>query len=167
MIDLIQYYYYQIYLAVNFSKNLWRILIHSQLNAPKFSQKYIQCKFLLNFVSIMKLIHNFIWSEREGDFLFHIKAIKALLVLPVFRGRDSSNYLRYGSFYLELLIGLKHTNPELYDFSGENTLLLNESLGHLVRLHLIWLLSKQYKEVLSGIIGKTKTNEYMAEWELI
>ena len=113
----------------------------------------------------MNLIHNFIRSEREGDFLFHIKTIKALL--PVFCGRDSLNYLRYGSFYLELLIGLKHTNPELYDFSGENTLLLNESLGHLVRLHLIWLLSKQYKEVLSGIIGKTKTNEYMAEWELI
>ena len=32
------------------------------------SQKSMQCKFLLNFVSIMDLIHNFIRSEREGIF---------------------------------------------------------------------------------------------------
>ena len=60
----------------------------------------------------MSLIKNLIKADRDGDFLLHIKTMVDLC--PVFQGCGSINYLRYGSFYVEILKQLKETHPEVY-----------------------------------------------------
>ena len=106
--------------------------------------------------------------RKRGDFLLHIKTIEELL--PVFCGCDSLNYLRYGSFYLELLKRLKHTNPELYDFFMRKHFVVKRKPGSFNSvapdLALEQTIQRSAKSS-SGIIGKTKSNECMAEWALI
>ena len=57
------------------------------------SSKSKQCKFWSNYLTIISMIKNLVRSDRDGDFLLHIKSIQDLCL--VFLGGDRINYLRY------------------------------------------------------------------------
>ena len=132
------------------------------------SESSSQCKYWFNFLKIMNLIRNFIRSERDGDFLLNMKTIQDLL--PVFLGCDSLNYLRYGSFYLELLKNVKHTHPELHDSFLKKHFVVKRTSGSFNAVSPDLALEQTIQRSSKsshGIIGQTRKQEYAAEWALI
>ena len=99
----------------------------------KFSNKCSveseQCKYWENYLRIINTIKNLVRADREGDFLLHIKTVEELL--PIFLGGDSINYLRSGSFYLELFKNLKNTHKDLYFAFLRGDFVVKTNIGRL------------------------------------
>ena len=71
------------------------------------------CKYLAVFQEIFKCIKNLVAADRDGDWHLHVEAVRS--AMPIFRGFDAINYIRYASFYLEKIQVLQITHPSLYE----------------------------------------------------
>lgn len=64
----------------------------------------------MDYVDVMKM---FIKAERSGDWLGHLDAIQKML--PLFAATGHINYAKSARLYLQLMRGLKHNYPWLYE----------------------------------------------------
>ena len=127
-----------------------------------------QCKFWNGFVRIIDMIKNLIKADREGDFLLHMKAIQDLC--PIFMGCGSINYQRYATYYLEQLKNLQHKMPELYASFLKGDFVVKRKSGSFNAVGGDMALEQTIQRSAKstrGIIGKTKSQEYVSEWALV
>ena len=127
-----------------------------------------QCRYLCGFQSIINSIKNLVRSDRDGDFLLAMKSIQELC--PIFLGLDGINYLRYASFYLELLKQLKIKHPDLYQefLKGNHVIKTRDGKFNAVApdMKLEQTIQRSAKSS-GGIIGASKKVDYVTEWSLI
>ena len=131
----------------------------------KCAESSPQSKYWLNFIRIMNTIKDFIRSERDADFFLNMQTLENLL--PIFLGCDALNYLRYGSFHLELLKRAKITHPELYASFIKGNFVVKRTTGSFNAVSPDLALEQTIQRSAKsshGIIGQTKSAEYVAEW---
>ena len=63
------------------------------------------CQYLAVFQKIFKCIKNLVVADRDGNWFLHVDGVR--LAMPIFRGFNAINYIRYGSFYLEKIQALQ------------------------------------------------------------
>ena len=70
-------------------------------------------------MSMVEILLDFIWAEREGNWNLHLEAFAAMLPwLTIF---DYANYAKWGPVYLAEVKNLQNTAPEVYaEFMNEN-----------------------------------------------
>ena len=127
-----------------------------------------QCQYLCTYQHIVQVIKNLVRSDRDGDFLLGVRSIQQLC--PIFLGLDGINYLRYASFYLELLKQLENTHPALYNefLKGSHVIKCQRRSFSAVSPDMKLEQSIQRSAKSSGgIIGASKKDEFVAEWSLI
>ena len=119
---------------------------------------------LLKLVNIFKI---FISAEKEGNWKGHLQAIQDMI--PVFCPTGSVSYQRYCSVYLEMMRQLPEEHPSIFKEFMEGKFLVKTSAGFFnavapdikLEQHI-----QRSKKVAGGIIGQTKQNAYVTEWEL-
>ena len=79
---------------VSTNKDVLKLLEDIDNFTDDCSKKSTQCNFWENFVRIMDIIKNEVRSDRDGDIFLGMHTMKELL--PIFKGGDGINYLRYG-----------------------------------------------------------------------
>ena len=96
-------------------------------------------------------------SDREADFLLHVRSVGELL--PIFSGCDGVNYQRCGTFYHELLKNVKADHPELYDDFMKGGFVVKTSPGAFNSVAADMKLEQSIQrssKSSSGIIGETR-----------
>ena len=127
-----------------------------------------QCQYLCTYQYIVQAIKNLVRSDRDGDFLLGVKSVQQLC--PIFLGLDGINYLRYASFYLELLKQLEQKHPALYSnfLKGDHVVKCQNKPFSAVAPDMKLEQSIQRSAKSSGgIIGASKRTDFVAEWSLI
>ena len=71
------------------------------------------CQYVDVFQQIFKCIKNLVAADRDGNWYLHVEGVR--LAMPIFRGFNAINYLRYASFHLENIQVLQVTQPALYE----------------------------------------------------
>ena len=75
----------------------------------------------------------------------------------------SINYLRYGSWYLEKMRKLPLEHPEVHKHFQEGKCVVKTNAGYFKAVAADMKLEQSIQE---GIIGQTKHQTYVTEWEL-
>lgn len=61
---------------------------------------------------MIEIIKDLIKSDRSGDWNLNVKSVKKML--PIFHVLDRTNYGRWGTLYLQDLLSLSHSHPDVY-----------------------------------------------------
>ena len=126
------------------------------------------CKYWNGFVDNVNCIKALIAADRTGDWEGHLDAVENLL--PIFRGCDSINYLRYATFYLETMRRLPTDYPAIYEMFMKGYFVIDEShrkfSGVSPDMKLAQKIQRAQKSS-SGIIGQTRRISYVSEWEVV
>ena len=106
-------------------------------------------------------------ADRLGDWLLHVNTVKKLL--PIFNIFDRINYTRWCSLYIQDILKLPDTKPELYEkfLSGQFT--VNRSSIPFTSVGTDQALEQtinRSQKSSSGTIGFTQKKEYVAAWNL-
>lgn len=120
------------------------------------------------FVHMVYLVRNLIRADREGDWNLHLQSVHA--VLPLFAVCDRTNYIRWASMYLEEMLKLPDTAPEVYNNFLEGKFVVKQTPGMFNAVGADMCLEQtinRSQKSSAGIIGSTKRKEYVAQWELI
>ena len=126
------------------------------------------CKYwnqLINFVYLLKFL---IASDREGNWEGHLQAIQSLLPLLIESG--SINYVRYVSWYLEKMRKLPHEHPDTYEEFMKGKFVVKTNPGNFNAVVPDMKLEQtiqRSKKGTGGIIGQTKKDSFVTEWELV
>ena len=59
------------------------------------------CRYLNNILYMSLLLKKLVTADKTGDWERHLMTVEKMI--PIFELLDSINYLRYTSFYLELM----------------------------------------------------------------
>ena len=113
------------------------------------------------------LLKDLVAADREGNQEVHLQVIEKLL--PVFLMSASINYLRYGSWYLDKMRNLPHEHPEVHKHFQEGKCVVKTNAGYFKAVAADMKLEqsiKHSKKDPGGIIGQTKHQTYVTEWEL-
>ena len=121
---------------------------------------------ILTLIGLLKVL---VVGDREGNWESHLQVIEKLL--SIFLISVSINYLRYWSWYLEEMRKLPHEHPEVYKYFQEEKFVVKTNAGYvtLKQWQLTWKLNRVFsaqKKGPGGIIGQTKHETYVTEWEL-
>lgn len=149
---------------------IWDIRIASDFQ--KFSNDCAKnsemCVYWDTYLELVNLLKFPIAADREGNWYCHLQAIQG--ILPIFYEFDSINYLRYASWYLEKLRMLPKEHPEVYHkFSTGHFVVQKSSRSFSVvspDMKLEQTIQRSQKSS-KGIIGQTRQQMYVTEWELI
>ena len=115
------------------------------------------CKYWNGFVDNVNCIKALIAADRTGDWEGHLDAVENLL--PIFRGCDSINYLRYATFYLESMRTLPIDHPAVCEMFMKGYFTITESHRKFSGVSPDMKLEKTIQRAQkssSGIIGQTR-----------
>ena len=136
--------------------------------SEKCSSNSATCQYWDGIIKLCQMMKNLVAEDRNSDWEAHLQSVQDLL--PVFRECDSLNYLRYASWYLEKMRMLKEEYPSIYDqFMQGNFVLQTEPGGFKANspdMRLEQTIQRS-KKSSGGIIGQTRQEEYVTEWELV
>ena len=125
------------------------------------------CKYWNGFIDNVNCIKALIAADRTGDWEGHLDAVENLL--PIFRGCDSINYLRYATFYLESVRRLPTDHSAIYEMFMKGYFVINESHRKFSGVSPDMKLEQTIQRVQkssNGIIEQTRRNSYVSEWEV-
>ena len=91
-------------------------------------------------------------------------------LLAIFMAFDSTNYVRWGSFYLEDMHKLPQTAPDIHKAFKEGKFVIKRTPGNFRATGADMALEQtinRSKKSTSGIIGSTKKKKYVAMWDII
>ena len=120
-----------------------------------------------NVLILISLMHDQIRADRTGDWLLHIRTVHKLQ--SIFHIMDRVNYARWSAVYLEDMLRLEKTAPEVLQqflkgrFTVKRTDVPNTSVA--VDQALEQTINKASKSQ-GGIIGSTRRKESVAMWDL-
>lgn len=66
----------------------------------------------LQYMEMVSILRQFIKAERTGNWMLHLQSIMDML--PFFAACGHNNYLKSGYLYLQKMISLEQTNPNVY-----------------------------------------------------
>ena len=89
------------------------------------SDKSSMYKYWNGFIDNVNCIETLIATDWTGDWEGHLDAVENLL--PIFRGCNSINYLRYTMFYLKSMHKLPTDHPGIYGMFMKGYFAINES----------------------------------------
>ena len=96
-----------------FNQNCDGILCDYETFIWKRSNESPLFKYGTNVLALIQLLRYIIRANRTGDWLLHVETTKKLL--PIFHIFDWTNYVRWGSLYLQDILKLLENKKELYD----------------------------------------------------
>ena len=132
------------------------------------SDKSSMYKYWNGFIDNVNCIETLIASDWTGDWEGHLDAVENLL--PIFRGCNSINYLRYTMFYLKSMHKLPTDHPGIYGMFMKGCFAINEShrkfSDESPDMKLEQTIQRAQKSS-SGIIGQTRRISYVSEWEVV
>ena len=115
------------------------------------------CHYLEGIVRLCKLMKNLVIAEKTGNWRGHLQSVQDLL--PVFRGCDSLNYLRYGSWYLEKMRMLETECTDIHKELEKSHFVAQRYCGGFTAsspdMHLEQTI-QQSKKSVRGIVAQTK-----------
>ena len=126
------------------------------------------CRYWDGIVMLSKLLKNLIASDRDGEWEGHLQAVQD--ILPIFRECDSINYLRYASWYVEKMRKLPSEHQEIYNEFMEGKFVVKtkcESFNAVSPDMKLEQAIQRSKKSSGGIIGQTRQDSYISEWELV
>jgi hypothetical protein len=132
------------------------------------SQKSETFAYWENFVQMVYLLRDLIRADREGNWNLHLNSLKS--ILPMFATFDRTNYLRWASLYMEDMMKLEETAPELYQSFIAGKFVVKRTPGQFKAVGADMCLEQtinRSQKSTAGIIGSTKRKQYVAQWELI
>ena len=91
--------------------NIMPLIVTFSEFSRKFEETLEVCKYWNRIVEMTNRLQNLVSANREGNWDNHIQAVKDLL--PIFIETDSINYLRYASWYFEIIRQLHITHPDM------------------------------------------------------
>ena len=112
------------------------------------------------------MLKNLVSANREGNWERHLQAVQDLL--PIFCESDSENYLSYSSWYLEKMRKTPDEYPEIYSQFMEEKFVAKTTNGAFNSMLPDMKLEQtihRSQESSGGIVGQTKTDSYVSEWE--
>ena len=125
------------------------------------------CRHLCGILTLMGLLKDLVATEREGNWGGHLYVIQWLLLVFLMSG--SINDLRYRSWYPEKIRKLPHEHPDVYRHFQEKKFVVKTNAGYFKAVPADMKLEQSIqrsKEDPGGIIGQTKHQTYVTEWEL-
>ena len=117
------------------------------------------------FITLATHLGNLIRSDREGNWNLHLQTVQALL--PMFMAFDSTNYIRWGSLYLENMRKLPQTTPEIHIAFQEGKCAIKRTPRATGADMALEQMINRSKKGTSGIINITKKKKYVAMWDII
>ena len=118
----------------------------------------------------MLLLKQALGKKIAEQFLNGAHYVRSLRAISVSISYYSINYLRYTSFHLEIMSKLTEQFPEIYEQFRKGNLAVKRKPGTFngaapdMKLEQTIQRSKQ---IQSGIIGKTRKNNHVTDWELV
>ena len=131
------------------------------------NQKSEMCKHWNGMLKLISLLKDFVAADREGNWEAHLHTIQRLL--PIFCMSGSINYLRYASWYLEKMQKLPEEHPQIYKHFQVGKFVVKTKPGFYKSVAPDMKLEQSIqrsKKSPGGIIGQTKHQAYVTEWEL-
>jgi len=125
-------------------------------------------KYWNNVLKMITLLRDLVRSDREGNWLLHVHTVQKLL--PIFAAFDRTNYLRWGSLYLERARKLEATAPEVFEKFMEGGFVVQRSKIPFTAVAADMCLEQtinKSKKSASGVIGITRQKTTVTEWEII
>lgn len=126
-------------------------------------------KFWYQFLKRHEITLDLLRADREGSWQLHLDAMQRALY--EFAAWDSTNYLRWGSVYLEDARHLSETAPSVFrNFSEGRSFSIKDKPGHFSavggdqKLEQTINLSSKCSD---GVIGHAKQKQYVAQWDMI
>ena len=153
---------------VNQNKKIRELLSAINEFTEKCSTDSEMCRYLENYIKIIGTIKQLIRSDREANFLQHIKIVGGLCT--IFTGGDGVNYKRCCSFYHEVIKNLKNNHPSVYLEFMQGNFVVKTCDGEFNSVAADMKLEQTIQRSSKsshGIIGNTRSYDYTTEWCLI
>lgn len=125
-------------------------------------------KYWTNVLKLIQLLRDHIRAGRLGDFNLHIETLKK--VQPIFHVFDHTHYVRYSGVYLQDMMSLADTAPEIYENFQKGYFTVKRKDVPFTSVATDQALEQtinRAQKSSSGIIGSTKKKQFVAAWELI
>ena len=84
-----------------------------------------------NFLKMVQQLKNLLRADRESNWNLHLHVVKE--IMPMFSVCDRTNYLRWGSVYIEDMQKLPETAPDVYKAFSSGNFSLNAPQVNLIR----------------------------------
>lgn len=145
-----------------------RLLQDFQLFLERKCEESPLFKYWNNFLIMQQLVLNLLRADRTGDWKLHVESMKH--IQPLYFILDRVNYIRASGEYLQDIIDLENTHPEVYqeflkgNFTVKQT---NRPFTSIATDQALETTANRSKKNSSGIIGSTRRKEYVTRWELI
>ena len=81
--------------------------------AEKRLEKNPTAALFLEYVGMVDLLRDFVWAQRTGDWSLHRSCLSE--ILPYFAATGHNQYTKCVEVYLQDLVDLQTSNPEVYD----------------------------------------------------
>jgi len=124
--------------------------------------------YWVRFIEMVRLAHDLVRADREGDWHLHLQSVEA--VLPYFVVFDSINYLRWCSLYLEDMKKLPENAPVVHDNFMAGRFVVKRSSIPFSAVAADMCLEQtinRSSKTSGGIIGNTKRKEFVTRWNII
>lgn len=124
-------------------------------------------RFWCNFLKLMQLIRDMIRADRTGDWLLHVQTVETSQ--PVFHALDRVNYARWGSIYLNDVLGLEKSHPEIYAEFLKGRFTVNhtqKSFASVATDQALEQTINRSSKSSAGIIGSTQKKKFFSSWNL-
>ena len=118
------------------------------------------CRHWDGILTLTGLLKDLVAGYRERNWEGHLQVTEKLLPIFLMTG---INYLQYGSWYLKKMRKLHHEHPEVYKHFQEGKFVVKTNAGYFKAVAADMKLEQSIQE---GIIGQTKHQTYVTEWEL-
>ena len=125
-------------------------------------------KYWLSFVKRMEVVYDLLRADREGNWLLHLVAFECSL--HQFAAWDCTNYLRWGSVYLEDMRLLQETSKTVYENFMEGSFSIKDgfqkftAVGGDEKLEQTINLATKRSD---SVIGNARKKHFIAKWDMI
>ena len=131
------------------------------------SEKNENFRFWTQFLNRHDIVVDLIRADREGLWDLYLDAIQRALY--EFTAWGSTNYIRYGSIYLEEARNLEETAPGIYEHFSRGSFSIKDRPGKYIAVggdqKLEMTINKSSK-ASDSVIGHSKQKQFLAEWAM-
>ena len=131
------------------------------------SEKNENFRFRTQFLNQHDIVVDLIRADREGLWDLYLDAIQRALY--EFTAWGSTNYIRYGSIYLEEARNLEETAPGIYEHFSRGSFSIKDRPGKYIAVggdkKLEMTVNKSSK-ASDSVIGHSKQKQFVAKWAM-
>ena len=121
-----------------------------------------------NFQTIVQQLKNLLRADREVNWNLPLHVVKE--IMPMFSVCDRTNYLRWGSVYIEDMQKLPESAPDVYKAFSSGNFSVKRTPGEFNSVGVDMCLEQTINRSIKwkgGVIGVTKRKDFVSMWNLI